>query len=63
MGGKAPLFPHSQYIYCKYISKTRKIPSHLAFHNLFLSEIKIKILINSWHFLMIFVDVTSAAFE
>ena len=59
-----PLFSHILNIFtANILSKTRKILSLLAFYKLFLSEIKIKILINSCHFLMIFVDVTSAVFE
>ena len=56
MAGKAPpLLPHSQYIFCIYIlSKTVKIPILIAFYKLLLSDIKVKILINSWHFLIAF---------
>ena len=62
-GSKAPpLLPHSQYICCKYIIEDRgKIHSLIVFYKLFLSDIEIKILINSWHFLTFFLDVPSAA--
>ena len=55
--GKAlPLLPHPQYICCKYIIENRGggIHSFIAFYKLFLNYIKVKILMNSWHFLMIF---------
>ena len=39
--------------------KTWKIHSLIAFHKLFLSHIKVKILINSWDFLIVFSDVLS----
>ena len=56
MVGKAPpLLPRSQYIWCKYIIADRgEIPSILAFYKLFLSDIKVKIFINYWHFLIVF---------
>ena len=49
-GGVKPpsSFPHSQYICCKYIIEDRrKISSLIVFYKLFLSDIKVKILINS----------------
>ena len=61
---KLLLFSHIPNIFAiNILSKTKKIPSlrFIAFYKLFLSEIKIKILINSWHILMIFLDVPSAA--
>ena len=39
------------------LSKTGKIPSLIAFYKLFLSDIKVNILINSRHFLMVYLDV------
>ena len=53
--GKAlPLLPHPQYICCKYFIEDRgEIHSLIAFYNLFLNYIKVKILMNSWYFLMI----------
>ena len=63
MEGKAPpLLPHSQYICCKYVIKDRKNRPK-TFYILFLSEIKIKILINSLYFLMKFLNVLSATFS
>ena len=51
---------HSQYICCKYIIEDwGKIHNLIAFYKPFLSDIKVKILINSWHFLMVFLDVPS----
>ena len=48
----------SQYICYKYIiEEWGKIHNLIAFYKLFLSDIKVKILIKSWHFLMIFLDV------
>ena len=50
-----PLLAHSKYICCKYIIEDRgKIPSLKAFYKLFLSDIKVKTLINSWHIFMLF---------
>ena len=50
-----PLLSHSKYICCKYIIEDRgKIPSLIAFYKLFLSDIKVKTLINSWHIFMLF---------
>ena len=58
---KPLLFYHIPHIFAvNIISKTSKIPSLIAFYKLFLIDIKIKILINSWHFLMVYVDVPSA---
>ena len=57
MGSKAPLLLHSQYICCKYIIEDRENPK------LFLSHTKVKILINSWHFLMLFLDVPCPPFD
>ena len=37
------------------------IPSLIGFYKLFLSEIKMKILIKSWHFFMVVLDVLTAA--
>ena len=56
MVGKAPpLLPRSQYMWCKYIIADREeIPSILAFYKLFLSDIKVKIFINYWHFVIVF---------
>ena len=52
-GGKAPfILPHSQYIYCKYIiEESGEIHSLKAFYKLFLSDIKVKILITFQMFL------------
>ena len=45
--------------YVNILLKTGKIHSLIAFHKLFLSHIKVKILINSWDFLIVFSDVLS----
>ena len=61
-GVKRLLFSRLRNIFAvNILSKMGKIPSFIAFYKLFLSEIKIKLLINSWHFLMIFLDVPSVA--
>ena len=65
MRGKAsPLLPNSEYI-CSVniLLKTGDIPRLIKFYKLFLSEIKINILINSWHFFMILLDVPFAALQ
>ena len=50
----------SQCICCKYITENwGKIHNLIAFYKLFLSDIKVKIWINSWHFLMVFLDLPS----
>ena len=52
---KPLLFSHIPNIFSVYIlSKTVKIPILIAFYKLLLSDIKVKILINSWHFLIVF---------
>ena len=61
-GVNSPFSPAFLHICCKYIIEDRrKIPSLIAFYKLFLSDIKVMILINSWHFLTVFLDVLSAA--
>ena len=44
------LFNSYKYIAINILSKTGEIPSFIAFYKLFLSDIKIKTLINSWQF-------------
>ena len=58
--GVKPLFFRIPNIFAvNKLLKTGKIRSVIAFYKLFLSHIKVKILINSWHFLMVFSDVLS----
>ena len=58
--GVKPLFSRIPNIFAvNKLLKTGKIRSLIAFYKLFLSHIKVKILINSWHFLIIFSDVLS----
>ena len=60
MGVKLLLFSHIPNIFAvNILLKTAKIHSLTAFYKLFLNDIKVKILINSWHFLMVFSDVPS----
>ena len=56
MESKAPLFSCIPNIYfcCKYIIEVRKTPSLTSFYKLYLSDIEVKILINSRQFLMFF---------
>ena len=51
-------FPHAQYICCKYIIENRGNPS---LWGIFLRDVKVKILINSWHFFKFCLDVPSVA--
>ena len=55
MGSKAPLFSHIPNILdVNILSKTGGIPNLIAIYKMFLSFIKVKILINSWQFFMFF---------
>ena len=55
MGSKAPLFSHIPNILAvNILSKTGGIPNLIAIYKMFLSFIKVKILINSWQFFMFF---------
>ena len=55
MGRKAPLFSHIPNILAvNILSKTGGIPNLIAIYKMFLSSIKVKILINSWQFFMFF---------
>ena len=58
--GVNPLFFRIPNIFTvNILLKTGKIHSLIAFYKLFLSQIKVKILINSRHLLMVFLDVPS----
>ena len=59
-GLKPSLLPHSQYICCKYIIKSGENPEPQDFINCFY-VIKVKILINFWHFLLVFLMYTYQA--
>ena len=61
MRSKSPTpLPYSQYICCKCIIEGRgEILSLIAFYKMFLRDIKVKILINSWLFFLFFFDVLS----
>ena len=55
MGAVKPLFSNIPSIFAvNKLSKMAKIPSLMEFYELFLNEIKIRILINSRHFVMMF---------
>ena len=55
MGGKAPLFSRILNIFAVNIIEGKgKIPILTTFCKMFLSYIKVKILINSWDFFMVF---------
>ena len=59
MGAVKPLFSHIPSIFAvNKLSKMVKIPSLMEFYKLFLNEIKIRILINSRHFVMNFFGCT-----
>ena len=50
-GANPLLLPHSHYICYKHVIKDRgKITSLAVFYKLFLSDTRVEILINSWHF-------------
>ena len=59
-GVKPLLFSHIPNIFAvNILLKIGKIHSHITFYKLFLSDIKVNILINSRHFWMAFLDVSS----
>ena len=58
MGGQKPYrispLPHCQHESEIVKDNSKKIPTLTAFFELFLGDVKVKILLISWHFLMVF---------